>query len=259
MKLKIVTWNVNSLRVRLAHLLAWLASEQPDIVVLQETKLEDKDFPIAELQQAGYHVVYSGQKTYNGVAILSRLPIADATSAIPHLNGTQQRILTANIAGITIVNIYVPNGSTAGSDKYLYKLDWLKELRNYLQQQLKENPYLVVLGDFNIAPTDSDVHDPKAWEGQVLVSEPERMALQAIMSLGLQDTFRLFETASGHYSWWDYRMGAFRRNHGLRIDHILMSSALSKQCVSCIIDKAPRSWERPSDHVPVVATVEWSG
>src|SRR6185312_16146871 len=217
MKLKIVTWNVNSLRVRLTHLLTWLQTEQPDIIVLQETKLEDKDFPLDELIAAGYQVIYSGQKTYNGVAILSKQTITETVIGMPGFADVQCRVLAATIAGIRIMNVYVPNGSMVGSDKYIYKLAWLEQLYKYLQQQLKQYPSLIVLGDFNIAPEDRDVHDPKAWEGQVLVSEPERQALRKIMDLGLQDAFRLFENTGGHYSWWDYRAGALHRNHGLRI------------------------------------------
>lgn len=251
---KIATWNVNSLRVRIAQLLAWLAEHQPDIIVLQETKIEDKDFPVAELAAAGYQVVYSGQKSYNGVAILSRQPLLEMTTDIPNLDDHQRRILAATCGDLRIVNLYVPNGAGLDSDKYPYKLNWLAQVQAYLQQQLTLYPRLLVLGDFNIAPEDRDVYDPGALIGQVLVSEPERVALNALMAVGLHDAFRLFEQAEGHYSWWDYRAGAFRRNHGLRIDHILVSKALVPFCTACTIDKTLRSADRPSDHAPVIAS-----
>lgn len=252
---KIATWNVNSLRVRLPDLLQWLASAQPDVVALQETKLEDKNFPLVEIRQAGYDVVYSGQKTYNGVALLSKKYAIDEVEAtIPDLNDEQRRLLIATIHGVRVINLYVPNGSSVDSDKYVYKLDWLAKVKNYIKQQTNKYQRVVVLGDFNIAPDDRDVHDPKQWEGQVLVSEPERLALREIIELGLQDTFRLFTPEGGFYTWWDYRAGAFRRNHGLRIDHILASQPLAVSCVECIIDRSPRENERPSDHTPIIAS-----
>lgn len=251
--IKIATWNVNSLRVRLSQLLEWLAIHKPDVIVLQEIKLEDKDFPLEALKAAGYHTVSSGQKTYNGTAILSRHPITAVEVSLPDFADPQRRLLAATIENIRVVNVYVPNGSSVGSDKYIYKLDWLARLKNYLAHQLQQHERLLVLGDFNIAPEDRDVYDPKAWEGQVLVSEPERQALRDIMSLGLQDAFRIFEEAGGHYSWWDYRAGAFRRNHGLRIDHILITSSLRAGCTACEIDKFTRASERPSDHAPIIA------
>jgi exodeoxyribonuclease-3 len=250
---KVATWNVNSLRVRLSHLLAWLADEQPDVIALQETKLEDKDFPLDAIQNAGYQAVYSGQKTYNGVALFSRqAPIIDVAILPPYLNDPQKRVLAVTVGPYRIINLYVPNGGSVHSEKYLYKLHWLENLHAYLKEELILHPHLIVLGDFNIAPQDNDVHDPKAWEGQVLVSQPERDALQKLFDLGLKDAFRLLEQGEGHYSWWDYRAAAFRRNLGLRIDHILLSSVLALNCIACYIDKLPRSWERPSDHAPVV-------
>jgi exodeoxyribonuclease-3 len=252
MSFKIATWNVNSLRVRLPHLLEWLAANQPDVIALQETKLVDKDFPHAELLEAGYYSVCSGQPSYNGVAIVSRTAVSD--SDVPQLIDDQKRVLAVTVQDIRVINIYVPNGAAVGTDKYQYKLAWLLKLSAYLKQQLLQYPKLIVLGDFNIAPEDRDVYDSQAWEGSVLVSEPERQALRALIHLGLHDAFRLFEPAAGHYSWWDYRMGAFRRNHGLRIDHVLLSDALLKNCNECYIDKAIRAAERPSDHVPVVAS-----
>ena len=251
--MKIATWNVNSLKVRLPHLLNWLAANQPDVVCLQETKLQDANFPHAELQAAGYHSVCSGQKTYNGVAILSREPISEVQYGIPNFTDEQKRVTAATIAGVRIICVYVPNGQSVDSDKYRYKLGWLAALTEWLQAELVRYPKLALLGDYNIAPEDRDVHDPVAWQGNVLVSEPERAAFRALQILGLRDAFRLFEQAEKSYSWWDYRMLAFRRNQGLRIDHILISPAL--QCAACVIDKAPRKLERPSDHTPVVADV----
>jgi len=251
--MKIATWNVNSLKVRLPHLLNWLAANQPDVVCLQETKLQDANFPHAELQAAGYHSVCSGQKTYNGVAILSREPISEVQYGIPNFTDEQKRVTAATIAGVRIICVYVPNGQSVDSDKYRYKLGWLAALTEWLQAELVRYPKLALLGDYNIAPEDRDVHDPVAWQGNVLVSEPERAAFRALQILGLRDAFRLFEQAEKSYSWWDYRMLAFRRNQGLRIDHILISPAL--QCAACVIDKAPRKLERSSDHTPVVADV----
>jgi len=254
--LKIATWNVNSLRVRLPHLLEWLSTQQPDVIALQETKTEDKNFPEQEIKQAGYHIVFSGQKTYNGVALLSRQPASDIITNLPDFEDPQRRILIATINNIRIANLYVPNGSSVGSDKYHYKLEWFDKLTTFLKQQIVKYPQLIALGDFNIAPEDRDVHDPVLWEGQVLVSEPERTALRNLLNLGLQDTFRCFNQEPGHYSWWDYRAAAFRRNLGLRIDHILTSTTLMSKCVTCEIDKTPRQWERPSDHAPVIATYQ---
>ena len=251
--MKIATWNVNSLKVRLPHLLGWLAEQQPDVVCLQETKQQDADFPHAELQAAGYHSVCSGQKTYNGVAILSRDPIADVRTGIPDFADEQKRVIAATIADVRIVCVYVPNGQSVDSDKYQYKLNWLAALTAWLKDELAKHPKLALLGDYNIAPEDRDVHDPQAWQGNVLVSEPEREAFKGLAALGLRDAFRLFEQDAKSYSWWDYRMLAFRRNQGLRIDHILISEAL--QCTACVIDKTPRKLERPSDHTPVIAEV----
>jgi exodeoxyribonuclease-3 len=249
--MKLATWNVNSLKVRLPHLLAWLAVNPVDVVCLQETKTEDKNFPLVELQQAGYQVAFSGQKTYNGVAILSREPASEVQFGIPGFNDEQKRVLAATVNGVRVVCVYIPNGQEVGSDKYQYKLGWLAALTAWLKDELVKYPKLALLGDYNIAPEDRDVYDPVAWQGNVLVSEAERAAFQSLLQLGLRDAFRLFEQAEKSYSWWDYRMMAFRRNMGLRIDHILVSKAL--QCTSCIIDKAPRKLERPSDHTIVVA------
>ena len=251
--MRLATWNVNSLRVRLTQLLDWLPSAQPDVICLQELKLEDPKFPREEIAAAGYRASWSGQKTYNGVAILSRVEPQDVLAGIPGFPDEQKRVLAATIDGVRIICLYAPNGQAIGSDKYDYKLHWYAALREWLAAEMQRHPELAVLGDLNIAPEDRDVHDPKAWEGQVLVSEPEREAYRALLALGLKDSFRLFEQPEKSFSWWDYRMMGFRRNAGLRIDHILLSPALAERCTSCTIDKAPRKLERPSDHTPVIA------
>ena len=250
--MKIATWNVNSLKVRLPHVLEWLAQNQPDVLCLQETKQEDMKFPLAELNAAGYQASFSGQKTYNGVAILSKAPQQDIVVGIPGFEDQQKRVIAATVGGVRIVNVYIPNGQSLDSDKYLYKLAWLEALTAWLETEIKTHPQLVLLGDYNIAPEDRDVHDPLAWVGQVLCSEPERAAFQALIKLGLQDSYRLFDQPEKLYSWWDYRMNAFRRNRGLRIDHILVSAALTPTCKAVHIDKEARKAERPSDHAPVV-------
>ncbi len=252
--MRIATWNVNSLRIRLPQLVTWLGSTPLDVIVLQETKVDDDNFPRAEIEALGYHCVASGQKSYNGVAILSRLPIADVERDIPGYTDEQKRVLSATIGGVRVVNVYVPNGQALESPKYQYKLVWLEALRVHLLEQLARHRHLVVLGDYNIAPEDRDVHDPEAWRGQVLVSEPERVALHALLQLGLVDVYRKFPQPDRNFSWWDYRMLGFRRNHGLRIDLLLASSALADLCDACHIDKEPRRWERPSDHTPVLAS-----
>lgn len=252
--MKIATWNVNSLRVRMAHLQPWVQEHAPDIVCLQETKIVDADFPCDSCRELGYEAVYSGQKSYNGVAILSRVPASAVERGMPGYDDVQCRVIAASFGSLRVVNAYVPNGSAVGSEKYRYKLQWLQHFRDYLAHTLQQYPHVVVVGDFNIAPADNDVHDPQAWIGSVLVSEDERRAFRALIDLGFVDTFRAFESGSGHFSWWDYRVGAFRRNRGLRIDHILSSNALMPQCTACFIDAAPRRLERPSDHAPVIAT-----
>jgi exodeoxyribonuclease-3 len=253
--LRLATWNVNSLKVRLPHVLEWLAANQPDVLCLQETKQEDKDFPADALKAAGYQSIFAGQKTYNGVAILSKAPGSNVQIGIPGFDDVQQRVLAATVEGVRVVCVYVPNGQSLDSDKYQYKLRWLQALTDWLRTELARYPELTLLGDYNIAPEDRDVHDPKAWEGQVLVSPAERAALAGLTGLGLKDAFRLFDQAESSFSWWDYRMAAFRRNMGLRIDHILLSAPLARQCTSCWIDKAPRKLERPSDHTPVVVEI----
>ena len=249
--MKIASWNVNSLKVRLPHLRDWLATAAPDVVALQETKTEDAKFPGEELAALGYRCVFSGQKTYNGVALLAREEPRDIVTDIPGLDDPQRRILIATIGDVRVANLYVVNGQEVGSEKYQYKLNWLAKVREFLAAELQRHPQLVVLGDFNIAPDDRDVHDPAAWHEQILCSTPERNALKSMLDLGLHDTFRLFENDGGHYSWWDYRQGAFRRNLGLRIDLILASAALRERCAASTIDRVPRTWERASDHAPV--------
>ena len=250
--MKIATWNVNSLNVRLPHVLDWLTANQPDVLCLQETKQEDAKFPYDTLRQAGYQALHCGQKTYNGVAILSRQALAEPVFDIPDFADAQRRVVSASLGDLRIVCAYFPNGQSVGSEKYLYKLGWLDVFTTWLQHELARYPKLVVLGDYNIAPEDRDVHDPAAWEGQVHISEPERDAFRKLIGLGLHDSFRLFEQAEKSFSWWDYRMGAFRRDLGLRIDHILVSTPLLTACKASWIDKAPRKLERPSDHTPVV-------
>ena len=253
--MKLATWNVNSLKVRLPQVLDWLRDNPVEVLCLQETKLQDHDFPQEALQAAGYHSVFAGQKTYNGVAILSRSPASEVQIGIPNYEDEQKRVLAATIDGQRVVCVYVPNGQEVDSDKYHYKLGWLRALTDWLREELQRHPKLLVLGDYNIAPDDRDVHDPVAWQGNILVSEAERERFQQLLALGLHDSFRLFEQAAKSFSWWDYRMLAFRRNQGVRIDHILVSEALKTACDSCVIDKTPRKWERPSDHTPVILTL----
>lgn len=289
--MRLATWNVNSLKVRLPHVLDWLATADCDVLCLQETKLTDDKFPAAELQAAGYDTVFSGQKTYNGVAILSRLPMRDVVYGMPDFADEQKRVIAAtieapqkatekattgatteapnvaaavatgaamvvaagNAATVRVVCAYIPNGQSLESDKYRYKLDWLDGLQGYMGAQTAAHTHTALLGDYNIAPEDRDVHDPAAWQGQVLVSAPERAHFQKLLDAGFSDCFRLFEQPGKLYSWWDYRMLGFRRNAGMRIDHILASPALAATCRACVIDKAPRKREQPSDHTPVVA------
>lgn len=256
--MKISTWNVNSLKVRLPHLLRWLADNPVDILCLQETKMTDDKFPVAEINAAGYQVAFSGQKTYNGVAILSKLPLADVVRNNPRFPDDQQRILAATIGGMRIICAYVPNGQAVGSDKYAYKLAWLAALREWLADELAAHADggLAIVGDYNIAPEDRDVHDPALWAGAIHCSDLERAALASLIENGVVDAFRLFEQPEKSFSWWDYRMLGFQKNKGLRIDHILLSSALAKRCTACTIDRLPRKWEQPSDHAPVTATLD---
>jgi exodeoxyribonuclease-3 len=260
MPLTLATWNVNSLKVRMPHLLDWLGAHAVDVMCLQETKLPDDRFPAAELQEAGYESVFSGQKTYNGVAILTRRATvgvaSDVQAGLPNFADEQKRLLAATVAGVRVVCCYFPNGQSVGSDKYDYKLRWIGALNAWLREELVRWPPLALLGDFNVAPEDRDVHDPKAWEGQVLFSEPEKEAFRGLVALGLADSFRLFDQPERSYTWWDYRMLAFRRKMGLRIDHILLSQALAARCSACHIDIEPRRREQPSDHAPVVVTLQ---
>ncbi len=275
---RIAAWNVNSLKVRLPQVLQWLQAQEQakqsiDALCLQELKLTDENYPHQALEDAGYTSLVAGQKTYNGVAIIVRRASLAPTATdlattflkpvrnIPHYVDDQQRILAATVCfkgmqPIRLISAYFPNGQSLDSDKFVYKLSWLKALENWLKQELSQNQRLALLGDFNIAPTDSDVHDPAKWIGQNLVSPQERDAFARLIDLGLHDSFRMFEQASKAFSWWDYRMMGFRRNAGLRIDHILLSDALKEKCDMSIIDKEPRTWEQPSDHAPVVAQIK---
>lgn len=254
--MKVATWNVNSLKVRLPQVLEWLAAKRPDAFCLQETKTEDANFPLAEITAAGYAPIFSGQKTYNGVAILCRNKATEAAAGIPGFDDPQKRVISATVDGVRIICVYIPNGESVESDKYRYKLDWLARLTAWLKEELQKYPRLALLGDYNIAPEERDVHDPKAWEGKVLFSEPERAAFRALIELGLEDSFRLFDQPEKSFSWWDYRMNGFKRNLGLRIDHILLTQELVKRCKSCSIDRDMRAKERPSDHAPVVVEIE---
>ncbi len=251
--MKIATWNVNSLKVRLPQVLGWLASEQPDVLAIQETKLADDQFPRRAFEEAGWHVTFSGQKTYNGVALVARRPPQDIVTDIAGLDDPERRILGATVHGVRLCNLYVPNGAEVGSDKYAYKLRWLEAAREHLAGERQRHDRLLLLGDFNIAPADADVHDPEALAGQIHCSEAERRALTRLTQLGFSDAFRLFDQPARAFSWWDYRANAFRRDLGLRIDLVLASERLAAACRGCRIDVAPRRNDRPSDHAPVVA------
>jgi exodeoxyribonuclease-3 len=254
--LKLATWNVNSLKVRLEQLLDWIRLDGPDLICLQETKLEDAKFPLEAIEAAGCQVVFSGQKTYNGVAIVSRAPGADVVRGIPGFNDEQKRVIAATFGEVRVVDAYVPNGQSVDSDKYRYKLDWLSAFTDWLAAELAQHPQMAVLGDFNIAPDARDVHDPQAWEGKVLFSEAERKAFGKLIDLGFADSFRLFDQPDKTFTWWDYRLNAFRRGMGLRIDHILLSPALAQRCRGVTVLKDKRALERPSDHAPVVAELD---
>lgn len=251
--MKIASWNVNSLRVRLPHVLDWLASAKPDILVLQETKMTDDQFPEDAIREAGYHVVFNGQKTYNGVAVLSKVPAEEVLFDLPGLEDPQRRIVAARFGDLQVLNLYVVNGSEVGSEKFAYKLDWLEKVTAWVGEKVKQHQKFIILGDFNIAPTDRDVHNPKSWHEKILCSTPERNALKKLLDLGFSDSFRLFEQDDELWSWWDYRSGGLENNKGLRIDLVLTSDLLSEQCIASYIDKEPRTWERPSDHAPAVA------
>lgn len=251
--MKLASWNVNSLKVRLPHVLDWLAEHQPDILGLQETKTIDENFPVEDIESAGYQVAFAGQKTYNGVAVISKITPEDIVTDLPGLEDPQRRVLGCTVGDIRFLNLYVPNGSEVGSEKYDYKLGWLEKLAEHVEDQVKIFENLVVVGDFNIAPDDRDLWDPEGWKDKILVSKPERDALQRLVNLGLTDTFRLFDQEDNIYSWWDYRAAGFRRNHGMRIDLVLSSPAMTERCTASYVDKEPRKLERPSDHAPVVA------
>lgn len=252
--MKIATWNVNSIIARLPHVTRWLESAQPDVLCIQETKCSDEKFPLLQLKTVGYDCVIFGQQAYNGVAILFRDGCSSVQRGYPEDDATSQsRLLVADIAGVRIVNVYIPNGQVVDSEKYLFKLNWLNRLREFLDQNYDAETPVLLCGDFNVAPEDRDVHDPRLWQNRVLCSEPERSALQHVRDWGFTDTFRLHNEEAGHYSWWDYRAGGFRRNLGLRIDHVWVSATLAARSRATWIDKEPRAWERPSDHAPVVA------
>lgn len=251
--MKIATWNVNSMKVRLPHVLEWLAANEPDVLVLQEIKQQTDAFPSEALTEAGYHSIANGQKTYNGVAVISRKPPTDTVLEFPGFDDPQRRVLATTVDGVRVVDLYIPNGSEVGSEKYAYKLSWLEALHGFLQDELTRHEKLVVLGDFNIAPADADIHDPVKWGESILASPPERAALRGLLDLGLTDVFRNFEHPEKTFSWWDYRAAGFRRNAGLRIDLILTTDVMTQACTASYVDKEPRTWERPSDHTPVIA------
>jgi len=250
--MKVASWNVNSIRVREQQVLDWLSVEQPDVLGLQEIKMPTEAFPAEVFEAAGYHCAVDGQKTYNGVALLSRAAGVDIHRALPDFVDEQKRVIAGTFGDTRVINLYVPNGKTVGDEKYTYKLNWLTALRDWLEAELASHEKLVVMGDCNIAPDDRDVHDPEQWAGKILCSDDERTALQSLLDLGLRDSFRLFEQESEAFSWWDYRMAGFRRNRGLRIDLLLVSTAVAAQCRASRIDKEPRALERPSDHAPVI-------
>ncbi len=253
--MKIATWNVNSVQARLPLVLQWLGSARPDVLCLQEIKCEASRFPSEEFAALGYRSEIYGQRTYNGVAILSRQPCEDVQRGFPDdETGAHARLLAATVEGVRVVNVYVPNGQSVGTDKYKFKLGWMKRLREYLDEECWTDADVLLCGDFNVAPEDEDVHDPALWRGRILCSPPERAALEEIKEWGFIDSFRQHTKGGGHFSWWDYRAGSFRRNTGMRIDHVWISEPLAERCTDCLIDKEPRGWERPSDHTPVVAT-----
>ena len=254
--MKIASWNVNGIRARTEHVVSWLEATQPDVLAIQESKVVDDLFPYDEYSKLGYYPFVYGQKAYNGVALLSKKKPINPTTGIHSFEDPQTRVISATYNGITVIDVYVPNGQSVGSEKFVYKLEWLDHLTRYIEKSLKENKNLVVLGDFNIAPEDRDVYDPEVWKDKVLCSKQEREALEKLFSLGLVDSFRLFEQQDASYSWWDYRAAAYRRKMGLRIDLILLSTPLAKHCASSTIDESPRGWEKPSDHTPVIVEID---
>jgi exodeoxyribonuclease-3 len=252
--MKLATWNVNSIAARLPLVLKWLGEAQPDVLCLQETKCTDDKFPADAFAELGFEAATFGQKTYNGVAILSRTPLTSVQRGFPDDDETAQaRLLAATAGGVRVVNVYIPNGAFVGSDKFFFKLDWMHRLRAFFNEGYQKRERVLLCGDFNVAPEERDVHDPKQWQGKILFSRREREALAEIKAWGFEDAFRLHTEEGGHFSWWDYRAGSFRRNTGLRIDHIWTSEKLAADCTASWIDKEPRAWERPSDHTPVLA------
>lgn len=251
--MRIATWNINSLRVRLPHVIEWLRQNPVDALGLQELKMQNSEFPHEAFADIGYRAVWNGQKTYNGVAIVSPHEIEDLRLDLDDFADEQKRVIAATVRGVRIVNVYVPNGQSVGSEKYDYKLAWLEALRGQLEAEISQYPKLAVTGDYNIAPAAEDTHDPATWEGNILCSDAERERFRALLALGLSDSFRLFEQPEKSFTWWDYRAAGFRRNHGLRIDHVLATPALAERCRACVVDLAPRRLERPSDHAPVIA------
>lgn len=249
----VASWNVNSIKVRLEQVLEWLDSAQPDVLGLQELKMQTESFPVAAFEELGYHCAIEGQKTYNGVALLSRHKPEEVTRGIPNFSDEQKRAIAATYKDRRVINLYIPNGQAVGSEKYNYKLNWLAALTNWIEQELTQHKNLIIMGDFNIAPDDRDVHDPNEWQGKILCSDAERAALQKLLALGLNDSFRLFDQPAKTFSWWDYRAAGFRRNRGMRIDLLLVSDALSNTTLASRIDTEPRGHERPSDHAPVWA------
>ncbi len=253
--MQLATWNVNSLTVRLPQVLDWLAANPVDVLGLQELKMTDEKFPADAFLAAGYYAQWFGQKTYNGVALITRTPATDVVKNIPGFDDDMARVISATVESIRVICAYFPNGQEPGSDKFEYKMNWLKGLRNWIKQELQAHPKLVLMGDYNITFDDADVWGPDGMRDQIHCTEEERYHLRALIALGLHDSLRLFPQPDKSYSWWDYRDFAFRRNRGLRIDHILVSTALQPLVTACCIDKAPRNNERPSDHTPVVATL----
>ena len=254
--MKIASWNVNGIRARTEQVVNWLGTTQPDVLAIQESKVVDDLFPYDEYLKLGYYPLVYGQKAYNGVALLSKKEPINPSTGISGYKDPQTRVVSATYEGITVMDIYVPNGQSVGSDKFVYKLEWLDHLTGYIEKSLKENENLIVLGDFNIAPEDRDVYDPEAWKDKVLCSKEERGALEKLVALGLVDSFRLFEQQDASYSWWDYRAAAYRRKMGLRIDLILLSAPVAERCISSNIDESPRGWQKPSDHTPVVVEID---
>jgi exodeoxyribonuclease-3 len=254
--MRLATWNVNSLAVRLPQVLDWLQTHPVDVLALQETKLTDDKFPRAALEDAGYAVQCFGQKTYNGVALLSRSPALEVVKNIPGFADAQARVIAGTVDGVRAIGCYFPNGQAPDSEKFVYKLGWLKALNAWVQTELQAHRQLVLMGDFNIAPDDRDVFDPIGWDGQIHCTPEEREHFKGLVALGMVDAFRLFDQPAKSWTWWDYRNLAFRKNQGLRIDHILVSAALQPRVRSCTIDKLPRKNERPSDHAPVVLTLD---